>query len=233
MNKLWKKFNHFTETCYSNMASGISDISVWNTGFDLLQEIISNGRAEDPDFAKELYLLDDETDYSHDVQGWLEDYLDELDMYEMYPELEDVCRKLLMLFEWKEDYPSDIRFLLASALGNQGRTEEARKYCEDWEADEKDNPLAAAALIYAKIREKDFEGAEEVVRRYIAEDTECTEENDVIFTAALRLYKESGNKEMEKKIDDALEQYDKKLGEYLMGMDEEEFDFMDDELPFK
>ena len=123
--------------------------------------------------------------------------------------------------------------LLASALGNQGRTEEARKYCEDWEADEKDNPLAAAALIYAKIREKDFEGAEEVVRRYIAEDTECTEENDVIFTAALRLYKESGNKEMEKKIDDALEQYDKKLGEYLMGMDEEEFDFMDDELPFK
>ena len=189
--------------------------------------------AEDPDFAKELYLLDDETDYSHDVQGWLEDYLDALDMYEMYPELEDVCRKLLMLFEWKEDYPSDIRFLLASALGNQGRTEEARKYCEDWEADEKDNPLAAAALIYAKIREKDFEGAEEGVRRYITEDTVCTQENDVIFTAALRLYKESGNKEMEKKIDDVLEQYDKKLGEYLMGMDEEEFDFMDDELPFK
>ena len=150
MNKLWKKFDHLTQTCYSNMAHGISDINSWNTGFDLLQEIISNGRAEDPDFAKELYLLDDETDYSHDVQGWLEDYLDALDMYEMYPELEDVCRKLLMLFEWKEDYPSDIRFLLASALGNQGKIEEARKYCEDWEADEKDNPLAAAALIYAK-----------------------------------------------------------------------------------
>ena len=72
MNKLWKKFDHLTQTCYSNMAHGISDINSWNTGFDLLQEIISNGRAEDPDFAKELYLLDDETDYSHDVQGWLE-----------------------------------------------------------------------------------------------------------------------------------------------------------------
>ena len=101
MNKLWKKFDHITQTCYSNMASGISDISVWNTSFDLLQEIISNGRAEDPDFAKELYLLDDETDYSHDVQGWLEDYLDELDVHEMYPELESVCRKLLRLFEWR------------------------------------------------------------------------------------------------------------------------------------
>ena len=120
------------------------------------------------------------------MQGWLEDYLDELDVYEIYPELEAVCRKLLKLFTWEKEYPSEIRFLLASAMGNQGKTQEARKYCEDWDADEKDNPLAAAALIYAKIREK--------------------------------------------KIDDALEQYDKKLGEYLMGMDE--FYFMDDELPF-
>ena len=232
MNKLWKKFDHLTETCYSSMARGISDINSWNAGFALLQQIISNGRAENPDFAKELYLLGDETDYSYDVQGWFEDYLDELHVNEMYPELEAVCRKLLKLFAWREEYPSEIRFLLASALGNQGKTEEARKYCEDWEADEKDNPLAAAALIYAKIREKDFEGAEEGVRRYITEDTVCTQENDVIFTAALRLYKESGNKEMEKKIDDVLEQYDKKLGEYLMGMDEEDFDFMDDELAF-
>ena len=79
---------------------------------------------------------------------------------------------------------------------------------------------------------EDFEGAEEDVKRYIAEDTICTEENDVIFTAALQLYKENGNKELEKKMDDALEEYDKRLGEYLMGMDEEELEFMDDEMPF-
>ena len=145
----------------------------------------------------------------------LEDYLDELDMREMYPELESACRKLLTLFEWKEEYPSEIRFLLASALGNQGKPEEALKYCENWEAEETGNPLAAAALIYAKIKMKDLEGAEEVVKRYIAEDTVCTEENDVIFTAALRLYKENGNKEMEKKMDDILEEYDKKLSEQL------------------
>ena len=62
-----------------------------------MTEIISDGRAQDPDFAKELYLLDDGTDYVHDLQGWLEDYLDEL----------------------------DIRFLLASALESQGKIEEA------------------------------------------------------------------------------------------------------------
>ena len=33
-------------------------------------------------------------------------------------------------------------------------------------------------------------------------------------------------------MDDALEQYDKKLGEYMMEMEEEDFDFLDDELPF-
>ena len=69
----------------------------WNRCFKLLTEIISDGRAQDPDFAKELYLLDDGTDYAHDLQGWLEDYLDEL----------------------------DIRFLLASALESQGKIEEA------------------------------------------------------------------------------------------------------------
>ena len=232
MNKQWKKFDHLTETCYSDMASGVSDINNWNTCFTLLLEIISDGREANPDFAKELYLLDDETDYCHDVQGWLEDYLDELDMREMYPELESACRKLLTLFEWKEEYPSEIRFLLASALGNQGKPEEALKYCENWEADETGNPLAAAALIYAKIKMKDLEGAEEVVKRYIAEDTVCTEENDVIFTAALRLYKENGNKEMEKKMDDILEEYDKKLGEYLTGLGEEDLEFIDDEMPF-
>ena len=201
MNKQWKKFDHLTETCYSDMASGVSDINNWNTCFTLLLEIISDGREANPDFAKEL-------------------------------ELESACRKLLTLFEWKEEYPSEIRFLLASALGNQGKPEEALKYCENWEADETGNPLAAAALIYAKIKMKDLEGAEEVVKRYIAEDTVCTEENDVIFTAALRLYKENGNKEMEKKMDDILEEYDKKLGEYLTGLGEEELEFMGGEMPF-
>ena len=120
-----------------------------------------------------------------------------------------------------------------------GWLEEARKYCEDWEAQEKDNPLAAAALIYSLRRMKDYEGAEEIVRQHIEEDTICSEENDVIFTAALQLYKANGNKKMEKKMDDALEEYDKALERYLMGLDDEELEFGDmnwemddDDLPF-
>ena len=227
------------EKCYLGMAGGGTDIKDWNDCFDVLIQIIENERESNPDFGRELDLLDDETDYRHDVQGWIEDYLDELDMREMYSRLETVCRKLLKIFEWKEEYPSDIRFMLASALGNQGRVEEARKYCEDWETQEKDNPLAAAALIYSLLRMKDYEGAEEIVRQHIEEDTICSEENDVIFTAALQLYKANGNKKMEKKMDDALEEYDKALERYFMGLDDEGLEFGDmnwemdeDDLPF-
>lgn len=239
MNRQWKKYDQLMEKCYLGMADGGADINDWNDCFDVLIQIIENERESNPDFGRELNLLDDETDYRHDVQGWLEDYLDELDMREMYLRLETVCRKLLKIFEWKEEYPSDIRFMLASALGNQGRVEEARRYCEDWEVQEKDNPLASAALIYSMLRMKDYEGAEEIVRQHITENTVCSEENDVIFTAALQLYKANGNKKMEKKMDAALEEYDKALERYFMGLDDEGLEFGDidwemdeDDLPF-
>ena len=87
--------------------------------------------------------------------------------------------------------------------------------------------MAAAALIYSLIRMNDYKNAEETVRQYIAENTVCSEENDVIFTAALQLYKANGNKKMEKKMDNALKEYDKALEKYLMGLDGEELEFGD------
>lgn len=158
------------EKCYLGMAGGGADVNDWNDCFDVLIQIIENERESNPDFGGEL------------------DFLDELDMREMYSRLEEVCRKLLKIFEWKEEYPSDIRFMLASALGNQGRVEEARKYCEDWEAQEKDNPLAAAALIYSRLRMKDYEGAEEIVRQYIDEDTVCSYEANLIVEMPEEFY---------------------------------------------
>ena len=123
MNRQWKKFDELAEQCYTDMIRNTADMTNWNNGFQLLTEIISDGRAENPDFAKELYLLDDETDYEHDLQGWLEDYLGELEIREMHAELEAVCRKLLKMFAWEEEYPTDIRFQMASALERQGKTE--------------------------------------------------------------------------------------------------------------
>ena len=56
-----------------------------------------------------------------------------------------------------------------------------------WVEEETGKKRAAAARIEAKIKRKDLEGAEEGVKRDIAEDTGGTEEKDVMGTAARRL----------------------------------------------
>ena len=60
MNKQWKVFDELTERCYTDMIRNTVDMVNWNSSFKLLTEIISDGRVGNPDFAKELYLLDDE-----------------------------------------------------------------------------------------------------------------------------------------------------------------------------
>ena len=52
MNRQWKKFDELTERCYTDMIHNTTDMNNWNSCFKLLTEIISDGRAQDPDFAK-------------------------------------------------------------------------------------------------------------------------------------------------------------------------------------
>ena len=68
-----------------------------------------------------------------------------------------------------------------------------------------------AALIYARIGIKDLEGAEKLVRKYISDDTICTEDNDIIFIAAEKLYKVNGNKKDEKRISRAIKNMKKEM----------------------
>lgn len=233
MNKLWKKFEKLSDKCYTDMITG-TDLAVWDQGFEVLMEIIREGRNEDKAFARELIDLDDGTDFKYDVCGWLDDYLDELDMREEYEQLQKKCEQLIGLFAWSEDSPSDLNFRIASAMRAQGKMDEATELCEEWYKKEEDNPQAISALIYARTAAGNLVGAEELVEKYISEDTECDEENDIIFTAASHLYNVNGNKKAEKRIEKELEAYDKRLEEFFDGMDEDEedFDWDEEELPF-
>ena len=232
MKNLWKKFDQLTDRCYMDLAEGTGEMKNWNDGYAELMKVIEEGRRQDADFAGELYLLDDDTEYQYDVQGWLEDYLDELDMHKMHAELETVCRRLLELFRWEEDSPSHIRFMLASAMESQGKLDEALEFCGGWYEAEPDNMLAGAALIYARMDQEDWEGAERIVKECIPEGTACTDDTDVVFTAAAALYKVSGKKQEEKRINKAINKYEKELEKQFRMLDEEgdlEFgeDFMD------
>lgn len=233
MNKNWKKFEQLTEKCYMNMIGKEKDSGCWKQAYESLREIVIDERSVQPDFAQELYQLDDATDYKYDVQGWLLDCLDELDMRQEYTDLLKMTDELLELFQWKEDSPSDIKFMKASALGALGRNEEAAEFCKGWLDEEPDTVVAISAAIYANMAVRNMKAVEALINEHIKEDTECTEDNDILFTAASTYYKITGNKKEKKRIDKAIKKYEEFLTNFYMGSDEDEDYFeMDEELPF-
>ena len=213
MSRKWKKFGELTRKCYMDLAGLEKSLNCWDEAFEALKEAVAAERREEPEYAAELYALDEETDYEYDVQGWLEDYLDDLDMRESKEKLLEVCDELIGLFRWEEEKPSDIRFLKASALKSLGRAEEAVAFCEKWLDQEPDDYVAVAAGIYAFLEIRNMEAAEGLIRQHIHEDTECTDENDILFTAAATYYKAAGKKEEEKRIQKALDEYEEQLEE--------------------
>ena len=194
MNKLWKKFDQLSTQCYEDMIQSTPTMDNWDNAFSVLVEITEEGRQRDSSFAKEMYQLEESIEYQCDVSGWFEDYMDKLEMSERYDRLQHVCEKVLQLFQWKEESPSDIKFHIAFAMAGQGKNKETLAFCEGWYKAEYDNIVAATSLIYAQIAVKDYQGAEKVVRRFITKDTVCSEENDIIYSAASLLYKVNGNK---------------------------------------
>lgn len=229
----WKEFGKLTEQCYENMIRLVKDYECWDKAFEVLQEIVADGRNERADFAPELYLLDDMTDYKYDVGGWLEDYLDELDMAEEKEKVLKVCSILLDMFQWKKEDPSEIKLKKALALRELGENTAAVEFCRHWLEEETDNVVAVTANVYAYTANGDMKEAEELIQEHIKEDTQCTEENDILFTAAAAYYKISGNEKAYKRIDDALEAYDKYLEEFILGDGEDDgFEWDDDDLPF-
>ena len=121
MSRKWKKFGELTRKCYMDLAGLEKSLNCWDEAFEALKEAVAAERREEPEYAAELYALDEETDYEYDVQGWLEDYLDDLDMRESKEKLLEVCDELIGLFRWEEEKPSDIKFLKVSALKSLDR----------------------------------------------------------------------------------------------------------------
>lgn len=234
-NGKWKQFGKLTEKCYLNMAQAVEDARCWDDAFALLLEIVAEGRSRQPQFAAELYQLDEMTEYEYDVQGWLEDYLDEVDMQDDKDKVLKICDTLLNLFRWEEDTPSELRLMKSTTLSALGRNKEAVELCRQWMEEQPDDIGAVTATVYACTAQGDMAAAEKLIKEYIREDTQCTEENDILFTAAAAHYKATGNEKEYKRIDDALEAYDEYLEKFFMRMDEDgddAFDWDDDDMPF-
>lgn len=233
-NLKWKKFGKLQGKCYEHMAGFTNDRNCWRQAFEMLKEIVLEEREDNPDFAPQLEDLEDITDYEYDIQEWLEDCLDEMEMRGRHRSVLEMCDELLHIFTWPEYTGSDFKFRKATALGALGRKQEAADYCREWIGNEKENIVAAVAGVYAFIKTGEFGQAEELVERFIADKSLCREENDIMFTAASKLYEKMGKKKEKEQVEKALQEYEEYLEEYFgdMEADEEEQDFWDGDLPF-
>lgn len=212
------------------MIGAEKEASCWTQAFERLKEIILEERKANPEFAPELEQIDDATDFALDIQDWLEDCLDEIDMREDYETLLAMCNDLLDLFSWPEYTDSDINFRKAIVLQNLNRTAEAVTFCEQWLDKEPVNIVAATAKVYALLSAKEYNEAGKLVDRFIADKSECDDDNEIMFAAASKLYEFTGNKKAKKEVDTAIDKYDKMLEEYFSDPD---YDFDDeDDLPF-
>ena len=197
-----------------------------------MMEIVKEGRKNNPDFVKELYLLDDETDYTHDIAEWIEDCLDEMDMKEEYQLLLDMCDELMKNFAWPEYTGSDLKFRKSGVLRALKRTNEAVQLCSQWIEKEPENVMAGTAYVYALIDAKEYENAKQIIEKFINDDSKCSEENESMFIAASRYYGAVGNKKKQKELDKIIKAYDayvesKMMTDWFEGDDEEEeYDFL-------
>ena len=207
-NKKWKQFGKLTEKCYLNMIGAEKDSSYWLKAFELLKEIILEERKNNPGFASELEMIDEATDYAFDIQGWLEDCLDELDMRDEHETLLKMCNDLIELFRWPEYTGSDIKFRKATALRELGKTKEAADFCEKWIRKEPENVVAATAGVYTFIETKEYDEAETLADRFIMDKSECFEENEIMFIAASKLYEAMGKNKEKEEVDKAIKKYD-------------------------
>ena len=241
-NKKWNKFNKLTGKCYNNLIGAEKDDSCWMQAFELLLEIVREERQAVPNYAPNLEWLDDATDYEYDIQGWLEDCLDEVDMKEDYNTLLNMCDTLLDMFGWPEYTGSDLKTRKAVTLAALGRKEEAAAFCEKWLKKEPENIVAATANVYAYLGIQKFEEAEKLVDEFIPDKTQCTEENDFMFMAAQTLYMVTKQEQKRESIEKAMQEFEEQLEEWFGADEDDDLDFltdddwyedMEDDLPFK
>lgn len=216
MNRaMWKKLNKMTDKCYSNMIGADKDNSCWQKTFDYLIECVREERTADPNFATELNLVDDESDYEYGVSDWIEDCLDEIDMREQYDVLLSMCDTLLSMFSWPEYSGSDLKFRKSVVLGQLGREQERVRFCEAWLKKEPENVMAATASVYAWIAVKAYDEAKTWIRRFIPNDSDCCEENEIMFRAAVRYYEAIGDRKKQKQLKQALKDYEEYVDQCL------------------
>ncbi len=146
-----------------------------------------------------------------------------------------MCDTLLSLFSWPDYTGSDLKFRKSSVLEALGRNNEAVSFAVNglkrnrrilWQR----QLMSMHCLNGAK----EYEAAEKLIHQFIIDESECLEENEIMFRAASKYYGTIGDKNKKKQLDKVLKEYeayvDKMMEEEWLGSDEDGWE--DEELPF-
>ena len=214
------------------LAQGKSQMEQWMDTYVVLKQAIQKEREINPAFAREFDEIDEDLDDSCEVTGWLEDFFEELEVRELWDEVIRAVDEIIPLFDWKEISADEFRIKRTMALNGQKKFEESVTYCKEW-YQETECENAAAMMVYSLIGAKDYSAAESLVEQYISDETECTDENEILFRAAQVLYQKQKKKSKEKKIAKQLDAYEKRLEELFDCFgDDMDLDDWEEELPF-
>ena len=235
--KKWKKFSDMKDLCYASMVGDTIDDSCWGKTFELLMNLIAEERAENPQFASRLELIDDDTDYKYDIQGWLEDCLDEVELQNDFALSAHMCDCLLETFAWEDGEASQFKFSKTFSLLNTGKTKEAKAFSEQWMQEEPDNIVAATAYVSACMQSNDYKRAERIINNFIPDKKDCNDENFMMYSLLPIVYEQLGKKKEKKMTEKVLDEFNVMMEELFMmeefGDDDfDEDDWDDDFLPF-
>lgn len=221
MKTLWKKYDELTLQCYIDSTKNEYSQQRWDEAYRVLTEIFARAKEETPEAMEELMEFESSIDYQYDIGGWLEEYLDHLVEEQRFEEIVDVCQNIIETFQWKKDNPAEYRYRLVAAMVAQKKATEALVYCKVWYEQEDDNPVSASAFIEMLTVTEQFDKAEEILEKFINEDTVCDAQTENLFSIASYLYDRSGQAEKKASIDTRIEQYAAQL-EQLMNRFEQQ-----------
>lgn len=239
MNELWEKYCEMSEQCYMESMLGNSSLKNWLDTYDVLKEALLLEWEQNPDFPKEYdevgWELEDELECCCDMAGWIEDFFDELELFDAWDIVQEKAKDIMNLFAWEEIRPDEFKLRVGKALLEQAKQQETLEYCQNWYAENENNWFAATALISALTAIKDYEKAEILVEKFIGPETTCDDEKELFFGNAQQLYEVQEKEEKARWIEEKINAYKTAEGKRQDKIWSElklMFDFDEDELPF-
>lgn len=206
----WKQTMDKIRICHiSHLLQNSPGVADWKEAFDLLINSIKEERLNYPDFAKEISDLTNETGSSYSFNDILEEYFDFLENTFSWNEVIDSCDKIIPLFKWEAKSSSEYKYRKGNALLKLKRTEEAKKFNEEWLKDFPDDLYAVTSNILLLISLGELAKALTLTELHLSNDLKCNRITDTFMTAANKLCELTEDENASQQLKEKITEYNK------------------------